>query len=493
MTDWLLNCEPREVQLEALARSHDGVATRSRLTDGDDSRSLPHRDAGPAHGWGHFLEMRLGKTPVALNEYMLLRRSHGVRRMLVFAPNKFKPTWATEAAKFGVDALTHVYESKDHKKPGYDKFLQKSRSDGILVVNYESLRFDKHRAAIAKFTEDGKFMMVLDESAMVKNPTAQMSKYALKFAERASYKRALSGMPAPYAPYDLWAQLRILGQLGQYTNFYGFKHRFTKMGGWKGKQPMGIQNEDALNEFLRDRSFRAKKIDWGLTLGVDYEQAGLEMTKEQTEAYQAMERDFVVWLDNGDHVSAENAAAKYMKLQQIASGFMYDEEGATRRLLEFGKTPKFMDLLDRLDNYVQGKVIVIAHHTATLRALYAGLKDYNPAYIVGRMSSEETEKQKARFNETEECRVMLGQAQAIKYGHTLVGTDANPCYSLCFFENSYNLDTRAQCEARPQGAHQKAEVHIWDYHSCAVEKKITAALQKRLKVSDVIMGHYRSK
>ena len=64
---WLLNCEPREVQLEALNRSY-------------------FCDGGPKRGWGHFMEMRLGKTPAALNEYLLLRRDTDIRRMLVIAP-----------------------------------------------------------------------------------------------------------------------------------------------------------------------------------------------------------------------------------------------------------------------------------------------------------------------------------------------------------------------------------------------------------------------
>ena len=102
------------------------------------------------------------------------------------------------------------------------------------------------------------------------------------------------------------------------------------MGGWKGKQPLGVINEERLNDYLSLRSFRAKKIDWGLTMGVDYEQVGLEMTGEQKSAYKKMEEDFVVWLGDGTHVTAETAVAKYMKLQQIASGFMYNEDGDTK-------------------------------------------------------------------------------------------------------------------------------------------------------------------
>ena len=45
-------------------------------------------------------------------------------------------------------------------------------------------------------------------------------------------------------------------------------------------------------------------------------------------------------------------------------------------------------------------------------------------------------------------RIMLLQAEAGKYGHTLIGTPDDPCCTMIFFENSYSLDTRSQIEDR---------------------------------------------
>ena len=496
MIDWLLNCEPRAVQIEALSRSYQGFARQDAMgAPFTRPLALPHAGAA-AQGWGHFLEMRLGKTPVALNEYLLLQREHGIHRAVVLAPNKFKATWAAEAERFGVHVPVHVYEAARAARH-YEGFLARSEraGAGLLIANYEAIiaANGKHFDRIAAFADDRPFLLVLDESAVVKNPRSKMSRAALRLGKAAAYRRALSGMPAPYAPYDLWNQFRVLGTLGDHSNFYAFKHTFTRMGGFQGKQALGIQNAEILDRFLRSRCFRAKKTDWGLTLGVDYEQVPLEMTAAQKDAYRRMERDLVLWLGEANGaVVAENVLAKHMKLQQIASGFIYGENGATVDIMPFEKTPKFIDLKDRLDNYIPGKVIVIAHYRATLRNLYRALKPQMPAFIVGGMKSEDVEREKARFNSDDDCRIMLGQGQAIKYGHTLIGSDARPCYSICFFENDYNLDTRTQCEARPQGVHQQVPVHIWDYHSCAIEKKITKALQKRQKISAVIMGAYRS-
>jgi hypothetical protein len=39
--------------------------------------------------------------------------------------------------------------------------------------------------------------------------------------------------------------------------------------------------------------------------------------------------------------------------------------------------------------------------------------------------------------------LMLLQADAGKYGHTLIGPPSDPCGTMIFFENSYSLDTRS--------------------------------------------------
>jgi len=66
---WMLNGEPRPVQVEALKRSYK------------------------KEGWGHFLDMRLGKTATVINEFAQYIHDFDMRYMLVLTPNRFKPDW----------------------------------------------------------------------------------------------------------------------------------------------------------------------------------------------------------------------------------------------------------------------------------------------------------------------------------------------------------------------------------------------------------------
>lgn len=487
--DWLLDCDPRPAQIEALRRSYRGYLCQTTKHDAVSPASLPHAGR-PAMGWGHFMEMRVGKTPTALNEFLLFKRDYGINKALVLAPNKYKSTWVTEAQRFGVDVPLWVFESSDRK--GFAQWM-KANPEGLVAVNYEALTYDDNNKLLAEWV-DSRTYMVADESVTIKNPNSGFFKNALKLSKPAAVTRPMTGLPTPQAPYDFWAQLRFARKLDGF-NFHAFKHTFTQMGGFKNKKVLGLKNEERLHELLRDCCFKARRVDWGTKIESDYETVPLDMAPVQKKAYKEMEDDFIVWLNNSKSVSVDQVITKRMKMQQIASGFILDEHGAVHQFLPFEKTPKLVDLLDRLRNQVPSKTLVIAHYSATILALYEALAEFSPAIICGdrhmKRLGVNAEDEKARFNGSSDCRVAVCQSQAVKYGHTLMGTLDDPCLSIAFFENNYSLDNRAQTEERPQGEGQQAAIHIWDYFSSSVERDIVNALQGKYSVAETVMGHYK--
>ena len=479
--EWLLNCKPRPVQEEALRRSF---------------YAPPH----PKRGWGHFLEMRLGKTPTALNEFLLLQKYHGVKHLLVVAPNKYKASWEEEAKRLMKDPPPcRVFKSGKES----ERFIASSADKpAMLFTNYEAVRSHLRLLQIKEFASNAPTLLVLDESAMMKNPAAKVTKAILKHlipgpksGNSVKYVRCLSGLPAPYAPYDLWSQLKAMGEntlFGKPSTFWAFKQQFTEFGGWMGKVPVGPKNEKELDKIMTAASFRAKQKDWGITQGVDYEVVNLDMCKEQVKAYKEMTKDFLLLLEGSEPVTVETVLAKHMKLQQISSGFIYGDDSEPIPIVPFRDTPKMKDLIDRLLHYLDTKVLIFAHHRYTIQRLMWSLHHFNPARITGGMSDAQIIHERARFNTDDSCRVLVAQSTSAKYGHTLVGSKAMPCNSICFFENNYNLDTRIQCEARPQGPHRKSPLHVWDYCSSPIERKIVDTLNKRKKVSaNVIMKFYK--
>lgn len=489
--EWLLDCEPRIVQLEATARSYTGKVYRNRANDPMPSvaRWLKHIGA-PAKGWGHLLEMRLGKTPILLNEFQLFRRDYSFRRLVIISPNQYKTSWASEAQKFGIELPIHTYETRERSKA--KDFIAKNK-EFMLIFNYEALQHKSNMSILVDAIDD-RTLLGADESVIIKNRQSIMTKNALDLSKRAAAVRILTGKPTPQGVHDLYSQLRFIRKLNG-MNFFQFRNTFAKMGGFQSKQVTGVKNEDMLRDWAQDWYFFARRTNWGTSLDSNYEIVNVGMSSEQQKHYEQMEEEFITWLNDGQEVTADQAITKHIKLQQISSGFLIDEFGNPNQIVPMDRVPKFKELKDRLNNYMNGKCLVIAHFNSTINALVEALNEYDPAVIRGNVHMKRdgriTDDEKHRFNTDPNCRVLIGQSQAIKYGHTLRGEEGNPCLDTIYFENSYSLDDRAQSEQRNQGEGQLAAINIQDLCSSKAEYRVIQALQKKEKVASVIMGYYR--
>ena len=435
------------------------------------------------------MEMRTGKTPVTLNEFLLYENANVCKNAFIIAPNQFKEVWASECDKFGMINPVHVFHSS--RRDRARAFVRNHRHGGILITNYESLLSTSNLEIFESWVGPDTYVAA-DESASIKNPQSARFKAIMTLTKECDITRVLSGLPAPQAPYDLWAQLRFIGELSGFR-FHPFKHKFTVMGGWRNKQPKGARNESELNNILYRCSFRARRGDWSEKLDSDYEVVPVALTPEQQEHYATMENDMIILLEN-DMITVDMAISKVMKLQQICSGFVIREH-KTYDLMPFDKTSKFEDLHYRLTHMIQGKTIIVAHYKSTVRGLMRELAKFKPAMIAGSEMMREYERdaqtETLKFNQNPACRVMVAQGQAVKYGFTLMGNDADPCHTLVFYENTYSLDTRAQCEERPQGVGQTAPIHILDYAGSRIELDIVEALQRKRDIAETIMGYVK--
>lgn len=492
--NWYLDCEPRPVQLEAMSRAYTGNAWRLGKDDPLPAQPLFNLDRHrPAIGFPYFMEMRLGKTPTALNEFIAFSKDHGFTKMLVFSPSKYKWAWGMEAKRFGFDLFdmpVHVYESSDRGRREAQQFIKGGR--GLLVVNYEALIQLSNMKVLASWVDDRTYVAG-DESVLMKNRNTLFFMRGSELAKDAAITRPLTGKPVVQSPEDLYAQLRFARKL-EGVNFYQFRGTYCELGGFKGKKVTGIKNEERLRTNLNRWGFVAQRRDWGTWYEPDFMTQSIDFEGEQQRLYKQMEEEFVVWLEAaGESVSVDQVITKRMKMQQIASGFIYDENKKVHWLVPPDKNPKLLALKDDLENRISTKVIIIAVHKPVLQLLMKELAEYQPAIIAGAGQGDndrDTETEKRRFNNDPACRVMLGQERAIKYGHTLMGTPDDPCEFMAYFENSYSLDDRAQSIERPQGEGQANALTVIDYCTPGVETEVIGALQRKEEVSHAILRYY---
>ena len=445
----------------------------------------------PGVGW--FLEQGLGKTLTALAEFQQLVKENKADRLIVVCPNTFKKGWADEIVKHGFDFDVHVFRSA--KREAATGFCQQTHVDmhgrfhaPVMIFNYEAARMPKVLAGMIKWAGRGRTYLVIDESIQIKsNKSAQtkavhgLAAWSLYTDELAHvrYVRILTGRPQTQGPQDLWGQLRAIGVF-RHKNYYAFRGDYCVMGGWKAKQVVAAKNQTQLAAYMAPVVFQAKKKDWLPSLPDkrmtirDYEMSG-----EQKRQYKSMEEEFLLEIEN-DTVTVDVAIAKWAKLAQIQTGFIYDEQGVARELVDPSENPRLNLLLQILDEEVQGKTVVVYRHRAMLPVLIKALAQYDCAWIKGGMKPDEVEEQKARFNNDSNCRIILAQCDAAKYGHTLLAgpADEDRCRTMIFFENSYSADTRDQIEDRIHRRGQTGEYVLYiDFSGSELDRRIVRALQ----------------
>ena len=410
--------------------------------------------------------------------------------MVVIAPNSFKSGWIDEVEKHGFDFDTYIYVSGSKNNDKW--FTKRYEKPPLTVINYEAVRMPAVLLRVMAWMRIKPTMLAIDESIQIKTHNSEQTKAALKLAEEAQIVRCLSGLPQTQGPHDLYPQLRSIG-LFHGVKFWSFRNTFCAMGGWENKQVIGVKNADALARIMAPVIFQARKADWlPLLPRKDFTIRFYEMSGEQAAQYKQMRDEFLLELED-EIVAVDIAVSKYEKLSQIQVGFILNENGRPRVLVEPKNNPRLAVLLDLLGQ-IEGKVIVIYRHRYTFEILASALAGYFPAYIKGQMKPDETTEQKRRFNEDSECRLMLGQAEAIKYGHTLLGGQGRDhCSTMIFFESSYSLDTRTQDEDRIHRRGQTGENVLYiDLSGSELDKRVVRALQKKEDLYEAVFSKLKS-
>ena len=431
-------------------------------------------------GVGWFCEQGLGKTLIALTEFSFLYQTGKVDRMIVICPNTFKKGWLDEIEKHGFALDVHIWRSS--KKADAANWLNKHHDKPpVLIINYEAARMPGVNRALQIWAARGDAYLAIDESIQIKGHKSAQTKAIHKLAPLCSYVRILTGRPTTQGPHDLWGQLRAIG-LFRETNFYSFRGAFCVLGGWENKEVIRAKNTEALARAMEHNIFQAKKKDWLPNLPrKDQTIRDYKMSAAQQAQYNQMEKQFLLEVESGV-ITVEVAIAKYAKLAQIQTGFIYDEERIVHELVTPEENPRLKLLKQLLEEEVEGKCCVVYRHRAILPVLTRALAEYDPAWIKGQMKPEETSEQKERFNNDASCRVILLQCDASKYGHTLLGGpgETDKCRTMIFFENSYSADTRDQIEDRIHRRGQTGECVLYlDMSGSDLDRRIVKALQRK--------------
>jgi SNF2 family DNA or RNA helicase len=348
--------------------------------------------------------MGTGKTKVVCD--LIVNRDH--RRVLVLCPKKVVPTWPDEMRTHG-GRLVKVIPLKDDGMTASGRprtittaekvnrarlalaLCEAAGVPCVIVINYESAwrapfgpsyeakgakgdvrMIDEGFALTAGFD-----LVVMDESHKIKAPGGRASRFCAKFPEVIPHRLALTGTPMAHGPLDVYAQFRALdpGLFG--TSFQKFRDRYAIMGGFEKRQVLGYQNQEEFAQKMALLTYHVGSEVLDLP-PARHQRVYCTLEPETRRLYRQLEKDMLASFrkpgkaeeTEGERITitADNILVKMLRCQQIACGFVKDEDEVLHKV----GTAKRDLLADTMQDFPTDQpLVVFCKFTHDLDAVHA--------------------------------------------------------------------------------------------------------------------------
>ena len=332
---------------------------------------------------GLFLDMGLGKTVITLTAVYELRYLRwSVSKVLVIAPKKVaEQTWSKEVEKWD-----HLKGLKVQVCLGtlQQRIQALNTPADIYVINRENTQWlVEHYRHLWPFD-----MVILDESSSFKNHQAKRFKAMKAIRPRIRRLVELTGTPSPHGLTDLWAQLFLLDggkRLGRtisvYRDMYFVPDKRNRTTIFSYAPREGADEE--IYKQIGDICVSMKSEDYLQLPDLIYEDIPVALDKDARKAYDTMERDMLLQVDDDEVITANTAATLTGKLLQLCNGAVYDEDGAVQEIHDC-KIEALLETIEQLNGQHAIVYYYFRHDVARIMAalpktlhirVYQGAKD----------------------------------------------------------------------------------------------------------------------
>jgi ERCC4-related helicase len=249
LSAWLENLDHNAQQHRARQHYEAEVAAGKESLDLLRHPLYPYQQEGMLHlaFTGRALladEMGLGKTVQAIAACELLRRTRGIRRVLVISPASLKGEWEEQIGRF-TDLSTHILQG-----PRARRLQQYSDAAFFTLANYEQVQSDTNEIN-ALLAPD---VVILDEAQRIKN---WHTKTAISVKRLNSpYAFVLTGTPVENRIDEIYSIVQFLDPQ-VFGPLFRFNREFYQLDE-KGRA-IGYKNLDQLHARLQPMMLRRRK------------------------------------------------------------------------------------------------------------------------------------------------------------------------------------------------------------------------------------------
>jgi len=427
-------------------------------------------------GFAFFWEPRVGKSlPQALTA-LKLHQAGQIIGVVILAPSGVHHDWAKDVIR---EALPNVYPrgleyhvldwmSSLAGSTRWARYVEDTLKKPELVffcADSNSLTSQRLRTYIENFIRSRSCLLVLDESHYFKNPHAKRTRFMMRVAKKAPFRRILSGTPLT-TPFDLWSQFNVLDPAILGPHFVPFK---TQYGIFEKKffgprvvnLVTGYKNLDDLKKKIAPHaSWRTFDETFPNNPGVaPLKRAYFELSSEYKKAYDQLAKEYILQLEKGE-VLVNNALVMMLRLHQVSRGFVNTDNGEQPIP---GKNNALERLLHEINERPGKKILVWCRFTSDITAVMDSLTTagINCVRHDGQVTKEQRDLNKLAFQTDPAVRVVVGTPSTGG-----VGKDFSAGSVVIFYSHDYSLNNRIQAFDRVRGVNQDEVVEQVDL--CAI-------------------------
>jgi len=364
-----------------------------------------------------FMEMRLGKTIVAIRRYA------ESERILVVCPSSAFISWQEELDAEGED--DHVLLIGTRKK-----------RLAILVEQHKWNIINKEGfLALPEVANVLWNAVIVDESTFLKHPKSKVSKFFTKNFRAIKSRMILSGKPNPESALDFFQQFLFLDSGKTFgRNYWVFRNRFYQKAGyqWFPKRGTGRM----IDAQVKKNSFVLRRKHVHLDTPIVYEKRHTYLPEKLRETYKTAEQEFVLEFEGKELKKTVHTIVKYTWLRHLSSGFI---DG---RLMWHGKINLLLELLK---GELEGEPVVVwfAYNEALapLQQILTSLEI--PSWtLTGELEVSDRIKVIKAWRRAKNG-VLMAQIKCATFG-----TNLSHAQTMIYFNSPLSLQEREQTEAR---------------------------------------------
>jgi SNF2 family DNA or RNA helicase len=301
------------------------------------------------------------------------------------------------------------------------------------------------------------------------------TKRVLKLADQVDRKWVLNGTPITQSPLDLFTQCRFLSKDAIPFNTYtAFKHAFAiettmTMGSRAFRKIIGYQNLERLTKLLEPFTLRIEKKDCLDLPEKTFVKQAIQLLPAQQRIYDSMKNDCIALLKNGELVTSTIALTKIVKLHQILTGFVTDDEG-TAHAIENNRIAALLQIAE-----TQKPLVVFCAYKFNVQEIKKALRKQFPESKIAEFHgdvSNTARNESVRQFQAGEADFFLATSAAAK------GLTLHRASTMVYYSNNYSLETRLQSQDR---IHRIGQDKKCTYIDLVVPNTVDDAILKRLE------------